>query len=132
MEREEVGRAEEFAELSIAVSFQHNQPAFYIGILSALLWPYCILFLLYLSLFLPLLTLAPGREEINHHTDPRARAYERLSSLSGSERTLFTNECRFSLCALSPTPPPEYLSASDEQCLLLPVIPNLVTHNISH
>lgn len=28
MEREEVGRAEEFAELSIAVSFQHNNRPF--------------------------------------------------------------------------------------------------------
>lgn len=134
MEREEVGRKSLLGCLSI-VSFWMTgavqQPAFYIGILSALLWPYCILFHLYLSLFLPL--LAPGRGEINHHTDRRVPMSGYLPLMDLNELCLQMNADSLFICALSPTPPPEYLSASasDEQCLLLPDIPYLVTH-ISH
>lgn len=98
--------------VSFQVTGAAQQPVFYIGILSALLWPYCILFFLYLSLFL--LLLASGRGEINHTADPRVPMSGYLPLMDLNE-LLFTDECRFSLRSLSPTPPPDYLSASDEQ-----------------
>lgn len=118
-EKEEVGQKNWLGCLSI-VSFWATaavqQPAFYIGILSALLSLLYTLPSILVSIPPPFGTWPRGDKP---HGDPRVPMSGYLPLMDGSKRTLFTDECRFSLRALSPTPPPEYLSASDEQCSTL-------------
>lgn len=130
-EREEVGQKNLLGCLSI-VSFWATaavqQPAFYIGILSALLSLLYTLPSILVSISPPFGTWPRGDKP---HGDPRVPMSGYLPLMDGSKRTLFTDECRFSLRALSPPPHPSTYRLRTSSALLLADIPYLVTH-ISH
>lgn len=112
--------------VSFQVTGAAQQPVFYIGILSALLWPYCILFFLYLSLFL--LLLASGRGEINHTADPRVPMSGYLPLMDLNELCLQMNaDSLFVQCPPPPHPTTYRLRTSRSSTLTRhPISP--VTH----